>query len=94
MKKDMRELLPIGTVVSLREGTKKLMIYGILQSVEETNTEYDYIGVPYPEGNMGQEFQYLFYHKDIEAVYFRGFEDVERQEFIFNLNKFYNRNEQ
>lgn len=91
MKKDIRELLPIGTVVSLNEGKKRLMIYGIIQSVEKTETEYDYIGVPYPEGNMGNEFQYLFNHSDVEKVYFRGFEDIERQEFIFNLNEYYNK---
>ena len=55
--------------------------------------EYDYIGVPYPEGNMGQDYQYLFNHDDVEAVYFRGFEDIERQEFIYNLTEFYKNKE-
>lgn len=86
----VREFLPIGTVVSLKKGTKKLMIFGIVQSIQEkTDQEYDYIGVPYPEGNMGQDYQYLFNHDDVEQVYFRGFEDVERQEFIYNLSEFY-----
>ena len=38
---------------------------------------------------MGPEYQYLFFHKDIEEIYFRGFEDIERQEFVKNLEKFY-----
>lgn len=86
----VNEFLPIGTVVSLKNGTKKLMIFGIVQSIlEKSDQEYDYIGVPYPEGNMGQDYQYLFNHVDVEQVYFRGFEDVERQEFIYNLSEFY-----
>lgn len=42
----IKELLPIGTVVSLKNGTKKLMVFGILQSIQEqSDKEYDYIGV-------------------------------------------------
>ena len=66
------------------------MIFGIIQSnAEDPGEEYDYIGVPYPEGNMGQDYQYLFYHNDIEEIFFKGYEDVERQEFIENLEEFY-----
>lgn len=84
------DLLPIGTVVILKSGTKKLMVFGIIQTVQENpDQEYDYIGVPYPEGNMGQDYQYLFNHADVEQVFFRGFEDVDRQEFIYNLTEFY-----
>ena len=90
MLEKIKELLPIGTVVSLKNGTKKLMVFGIIQSIQEqSDKEYDYIGVPYPEGHMGQDYQYLFNHDDVETVYFRGFEDVERQEFIYNLTEFY-----
>lgn len=92
--KDIHDFLPIGTVVVLKNGTKKLMIFGIIQSnVEEPGEEYDYIGVPYPEGNMGEEYQYLFYHNDIEEIFFKGYEDVERQEFIENLEEFYRNKE-
>ena len=88
--RDVRSLLPIGSVVVLKNGTKKLMVFGIIQSnVEVADEEYDYIGVPYPEGNMGEEYQYLFYHKDIDKVFFRGFDDIERQEFVDNLEAFY-----
>ena len=50
--KNIKELLPIGSVVLLNEGTKKLMIYGVMQSDTENN-QYDYVGVLYPEGNIG-----------------------------------------
>ena len=91
MLHDVREYLPIGTVVVLKDGEKRLMIYGIMQNAdgEDAKTQaFDYIGVPYPEGNMGPEFQYLFQHEDIKDVFFRGFEDVERQEFISNLDQY------
>lgn len=53
--KDIREFLPIGTVVVLKNGTKKLMIFGIIQSnAEDPGEEYDYIGVPwYLDMNSG-----------------------------------------
>jgi hypothetical protein len=36
----------------------------------------------YPEGNMGEGSQFLFNHMDIEQVFFKGYEDQERTEFI------------
>lgn len=91
MLSNVYDYLPIGTVVLLINGNKKLMIFGIIQSnMDDQNESYDYIGVPYPEGNMGPDYQYLFYHKDIKEIYFRGFEDVERQALIANLAAHYN----
>lgn len=81
------EYLPIGSVVLLKEGDKKLMIFGIIQSDEDDSEEFDYIGVPYPEGHIDPDCQYLFYHKNIEEVFFRGYEDEERKEFVDRLNE-------
>lgn len=64
----VQELFPIGSVVKLRNGIRPLMIFGIKQTNLETNEEYDYIGVLYPEGNMGDKTQFLFNHEDIEEV--------------------------
>ena len=55
----VQELFPIGSVVKLRNGIRPLMIFGIKQTNLETNEEYDYIGVLYPEGNMGNKNFYL-----------------------------------
>ena len=38
---------------------------------------------------MGTDSQFLFQHKDIDRVEFRGFEDERREEFIQNLEAFY-----
>ena len=92
----IKDLLPIGSVVMLEGGEKRLMIFGIKQTdvvnegtPDETSAEHDYIGVVYPEGNMGQEFQYLFNHDAITEVLFRGFEDDERTQFIEALDELY-----
>ena len=87
---NINDLLPIGRVVLLKDATKKMMIFGIKQLDEENpEIEYDYSGVPYPEGNVGTEAQYLFNHEDIGMVSFRGYEDEEREEFINILDDFY-----
>lgn len=86
---NIKELLPIGSVVLLKNGYKRLMIFGIRQMDNNSGTEYDYIGVMYPEGNMGEASQYLFNHENIGKVFFRGFEDPERDGFIEELEKFY-----
>lgn len=40
----MKDLLPIGSVVTLKEGKKKLMIIGRIQENEKTKKLYDYAG--------------------------------------------------
>ena len=82
-------LLPIGTIVLLKDGEKKLMINGIMQTDMSDNKEYDYLGILYPEGHIGEQFQYLFNHEDIREIVFRGYEDEERNEFIVKLSALY-----
>lgn len=91
---EIKELLPIGSVVLLSGGKKKLMIYGVKQTDNSDGKDYDYIGVLYPEGNMGEGSQFLFNHNDIDQIYFRGYEDEEREMFISNLAQFYEQNKQ
>lgn len=86
----IKELLPIGSIVLLKEGEKKLMVVGIMQSeADGDGKEYDYLGVLYPEGHIGDGFQYLFNHEDIKNVVFRGYEDSERIDFLTKLSKVY-----
>ena len=74
----IKELLPIGSIVLLQEGEKRLMISGVIQSdASGDGQEYDYLGVLYPEGHIGDQFQYLFNHGDIKEIVFRGFEDAD-----------------
>lgn len=89
--KNIKELLPIGSVVLLKNGQKRLMINGVMQT-DGNGKEHDYIGVLYPEGNVGLEMQYLFAHEDIDKIFFRGYQDEERDEFIDKLMQFYSSN--
>lgn len=86
---DIKELLPIGSIVLLKGGQKKVMIIGVKQTDLDTQIEYDYISVLYPEGNVGEAGQFLFNHSDIEQIIFRGYEDEEREYFIGKLDEFY-----
>lgn len=77
----MDKYLPIGSVVLLKEGTKRLMIYGINQKEINTDKVWDYVGCLFPEGNIDSEHTYLFNHDDIEQIYFIGLQDKEELEF-------------
>lgn len=79
---DIRELLPVGSVVLMKNAVKKLMVIGLKPvKTDEPQTEYDYIGVLFPEGYLGNESCFLFNHEDINDVVFRGYDNPERREF-------------
>lgn len=78
----MKDLLPVGSVVLLKDATKKLAIIGILQVNSEQNRIYDYLGVPYPEGFIGADTNFLFNHEDINDVIFTGYTNPERESFM------------
>ena len=84
----MKNYLPIGSVVILKNGQKKLMIYGRRQSrVTEPDKEYDYIACLYPEGNINENYMYLFDHESVDEVVFRGYSNAEEEAFLNELNK-------
>lgn len=78
----MKNYLPIGSVVLLKNGTKKIMIYGRKQTMAETGETFDYVACFYPEGNISPEYTFLFNHSDIEDVVFTGFSDEDEYKFI------------
>lgn len=88
-----KELLPIGSVVLLKGGIKKIMVTGIKPVSKDdddgTEQEYDYIGVIYPEGYLNDEFNFLFNHYDVNDVVFREYENPERVEFIEYMEEVY-----
>jgi hypothetical protein len=70
-------LLPIGTVVKVKDFRKLLMIYGRNQIQTKTNTLFDYIAVPYPEGNLSEQFNVFLNRNRIEEVVHHGFESPQ-----------------
>lgn len=85
----VKQLLPIGSVVRLSGAKKDLMICGICQTQRDNGKEFDYIGVLWPEGSLGNKTNVLFDHGDIENIAFTGYDGPERQAFIDRLEAFY-----
>lgn len=83
----MKDLLPIGSVVVLKKGTKKLMIIGRLQLNVKTKKLYDYAGCLWPEGYMDKEHSYVFNNDDIDRLYYLGMQDIEEFNFRSKLDE-------
>ncbi len=77
----MEKYLPLGSVVLLEGGDKRVMIYGRRQRAVADDAEWDYIACLYPEGNLDDEHSYLFNHDQIERLFFVGYQDDEELEF-------------
>jgi len=78
----MKEYLPLGTVVLLKNGTKKIMIYGRKQIQASTGDIFDYVACLYPEGNISAEYTFLFNEDQIDEVIFKGFSNEEEKQFL------------
>ncbi len=86
MKNEYSKYLPIGTVVMLKNGKKRLMITGYASvDVSKRDKVYDYCGCIYPEGVISTEQTFLFDHDNIDNVYCVGYSDDEQKEFTAKL---------
>lgn len=81
-------LLPIGSVVLLKDSSKRVMIVGVLQKQIKEGDEvvWDYSACLYPEGYMGPDKTFLFDHEQIEKVYAIGYQDEEQFTFKQNID--------
>lgn len=86
-----KDLLPIGSIVLLKEGNKRIMICGRIQTREGEDTIYDYSACYYSEGIIDSSSMFFFNRDAIERVYFIGFQDTEelkyRNEVLNNLGE-------
>ena len=87
MKEIGGKYLPIGTVVMLKNATKRIMITGFC-SVENGKSEkiWDYSGCLYPEGFLSSNQTCLFDHNQIDKVNHLGLIDDEEKEFKSQIN--------
>lgn len=76
---NIKNLLPVGSVVRVKEAEKNLMVIGIL--MENAGNTYDYAAFLHPEGYIDEEHLYLFNHEDVEEVLFIGYMNAEFQVF-------------
>lgn len=83
MEEKGEKFLPIGTVVKLSGGKKRLMITGF-GAISESNKEkiWDYSGCMYPEGFLSSKQIFIFDHEQIEEICYMGLsEDDEEKKF-------------
>lgn len=86
MNQKYEKYLPIGSVVLLNNGTKRLMITGFCVVPNDDKTKiYDYSGCLYPEGMLSSDEVALFNHDQIKQIYALGFSDEEEKFFKSKL---------
>ena len=90
----LKKYLPIGTVVMLKGGKKRIMITGFCcVNEEKDNNIYDYCGLLYPEGYVYKNQMFLFDHDQIEKIYYLGLNDEENKKFQKDLEEYLNKKE-
>lgn len=82
------EYLPLGSIVILEGGIKKVMIVavGMGGQLEQQIHYFEYGGSLYPEGLMGDAVLF-FNHENIQEVIWRGYTDQEDETIKENLQK-------
>ena len=89
MNEQMREkYLPVGTVVMLKNASKRVMVIGFcIISENDPDKVYDYLGCIYPEGIMDANQNLMFNHDQIDKIYHMGLEDEEEKTFKVKLKE-------
>lgn len=84
------KFLPLGSVVLLKGGTKKIMINGYcIKTSAKKYKVFDYRGCPFPEGVFSSGVA-LFNHNDIEKVLFEGYKNGKAIKFLDTLKNYHN----
>ena len=82
------KFLPIGTVVMLNGGEKRVMITGFCTVADDDKSKmYDYCGCLYPEGVVSSDKTLLFNHEQIAKIFALGYSDDEENQFKNRLKE-------
>jgi len=82
----MDKLLPIGSVVKLKDINKPYMITSHM--IKNENNEIDtYLGVPFPIGKIDIFIKKTFNPIDIEEIYFIGYLNPESEEYLKKVGR-------
>ena len=82
-------LLPIGSVVTTKTGTKRVMIIGRgIERDDGGGSTYDYGAVLFPEGFADGDHIYLFNHEDVGSICRVGYIDEVEIELEDRLGKY------
>lgn len=81
--------LPLGSVVYLKDGNKKVMIIsrGLIMKNNGNPIFFDYGGVTYPEGMVDDKMAY-FQAESISKVVFEGYRDLDDEATVDKINSF------
>ncbi len=82
-----KKFLPIGSVVLLKDGTKKVMVTGFCPIPRGQTEMYDYVGCLYPEGVIESDKNLVFNHDQINEIVFSGYVDDEEKAFKVKLDE-------
>lgn len=83
----MKKYLPIGSVVLLKNSSKRVMIIGLKQKQADSDKIWDYCGCLFPEGVLDPDKLYLFDNEQVERLYFIGLQDTESMSFLQQLGQ-------
>ena len=94
MEDNEEKLLPIGSVVLLKGGIKKVMIIGFTPKILNTESKtlkediWDYSGCIYPEGLLSSDQILVFDHSQITEVFHKGYSDLEEKAYKKEIEEF------
>ena len=89
---ELKGFLPLGSVILLEGGEKRLMIVGRKQMLAENKKVFDYSAVLFPEGYQDAGQLYLFNAEDIAYVFQMGLldsEEISFQKFLSETSQTY-----
>ena len=76
-----KQYLPVGSVVGLKNDSRRLLIIGRQLYSESNHVVRDFAALEYPNGFVSSEEKFiLFDRKDIEVVYHYGYVDEKEME--------------
>lgn len=82
------KVLPIGSVVLLKNANKRAMIIGYQRKTSvESEKVYDYCGCMYPEGFMTAQEAVIFDHEQIDRLIAVGLQNEPQTAFAERLRK-------
>lgn len=83
------EYLPLGSIVILKGGVKKVMIIarGLAAKIKGEEKFFDYGGVQYPEGLSGEEIAY-FNHDGVKKTIFEGYSDEDNKMMVEAIQEY------
>lgn len=81
------KVLPVGTVVLLKNANKRLMIIGYQRMKEAGGKIYDYCGCVYPEGFTSPAEAAVFDHEQIDRIIAVGLQNPAQIEFSEKLRE-------